>query len=134
MPLLCRYYCHTVHEFRKIYGEVAFLRVAVGENAIVWQCPAEGIRDDHNDAFWRAIGGVSDVTIQTVNFLNTPRWRPRMKGASGTTHLGGHREVRTLAIQFGRGVVKGVIGLTSASSVLYQPWCHCGRIPLARDL
>ena len=82
----------TIHELWEIYSEIAFLRIAIGQDAIVRQRPSKGIRNNHNDSFWRSIGSFCDVAVQSMQLLNMTSWCAGMEGASGATWFEGHGE------------------------------------------
>jgi hypothetical protein len=64
--------------------EVAFLRVLIRQDLIVWQLPAESIRDNDNDAFRRAAWCIRNIAVKPMEFLNAALRSSCVQGAGGT--------------------------------------------------
>lgn len=60
----------TVHEFGQQDLSIRPLRILVSQDAVVWQFPTERIRYDHDNALRLPAGGICDVAVQAMQFVD----------------------------------------------------------------
>lgn len=71
----------TAHELWQVDRETALFGIAIRENAVVGQRPAEGIGNDHHDALGAVIWGFGDVAVEAMDFLDSAGWHAGVQGA-----------------------------------------------------
>ena len=60
----------TVHEVRRVDSVAPSLRIAIGQDPVVRELPAEGIGYDHNQSPWLPRRWICDIGREAVDRLN----------------------------------------------------------------